>query len=115
MLSRRTKFSMVAHGMEALAEGATCKAVYPGVHDCLPDGLDPPKIGPVGLDGHAAYFGFMMPAGYESYFGFILALHLVDGVGYAGTSTSSAMADLLFPRAVKKVPPARGRTLPGIL
>ena len=57
---------MVAHGMEALAEGATCKAVHPGVHDCLPDGLDPPKIGPVGLDGHAAYFGFM------------LLLHLVD-------------------------------------
>jgi hypothetical protein len=35
---------------------------------------------PEGLHGHAAYFGFMMRAGYESFFGFKLALHLVDAV-----------------------------------
>lgn len=66
--------------------------MHPGVHHCSSSWFDQPKIGPVGLDGHAAYFGFM------------LVLHLVDTVGYAGTSTPSAMADLLFPGAVKRCP-----------
>ena len=39
---------------------------------------------------------------YESDLAFIPALHLVDGVEYAGTSTLSAVADLLFPEAVKR-------------